>query len=174
MQKSIHIFLTYIAISVFLYGCSYELRQAKWCKRCTLKDSVTVTIKEVIKEVTVRDTMRLTAWLPNPCADLCDSLGSIKPAFTKTVTTDKGTLAKLYVRNGGLAVSTGIDGIKPKAAVTETTIATTKTVPARCELEHLSWWDQFWIKIGKGVTALLLLVGLGWMALRLLKRLPVG
>src|SRR5690606_25135755 len=79
--------LTYIiliiAASVIMTGCSIQKRLDKYCPLCPVKierkDSIIVKIEEIIKEVHIRDTVTVTKYLPNPCAELCDEHGQLKP-----------------------------------------------------------------------------------------------
>lgn len=153
MHKFIIIFL------LFLCACVTEKKRLKICKSCALKDSVVIKITEKIKEVTIHDTLQIRFFLPSPCAEMCDSLGRIKKGFEKELITDKVTRAVLKEDKGNLVISTGLNGIKIKAAVRDTCLSHYIETPARCEQEHRTSFDG-WCRWWFYITLCLLLVGL--------------
>jgi hypothetical protein len=150
---------------LFLFSCSYEKNLAKWCARCSVKDSIVVQIREREKEVVVHDTLKIRSFLPSPCNEMCDSLGNVKKGFTKEVVSDKGTKTILKEQNGGLGISSSIDGVKTKAIVKDTCISKFRTIRAACDQEHTTDWNGF-TNIWFWITAALLALYFGFKALK--------
>lgn len=150
-----------IVILSSVSGCATKIRCAGKYP-CVVKDSITVQIVEKVKEVTIKDTSRLRYWLPSPC-----DTGKVKPGFSMIVETDKGTTAILKEHNGGLQVSTGINGVKSKAAVTDTSVTKFITVRVNCDRNHQTGFETFLIYSG-GIAWVIFLLLAGWRVLRLL------
>jgi hypothetical protein len=125
---------------------------------CVIKDSVTVKIEYKDRPVIVHDTTYIESFYPNPCAALCDSLGRVKKGFSVTVPNTKGTTTTLKEKNGGIVAETPLNGMSVIASVPSTTVTSKETVRAECPLEHLTWCDKLWIKVGKGTACI---IGLG-------------
>lgn len=95
-MKAITKIFVFLLFSAFLYscGCQYHLKRIQ--KRCgdlnTKTDSVSIidsSSVEVVEKIKVKDTTIFInvpgpiQYIPNPCSELCDSLGNLKP-FNRT------------------------------------------------------------------------------------------
>jgi len=158
-----------------LSSCVTEKKRAKICATCTLKetkkdsvsvkDSVALTVTTKTVEVTIHDTLKY--YIQNPCADLCDSLGRLK-AFKKEIISDKGARLQIFSRDNKIYFNDVIDSLKQVAHYKDTAIAfyrnvsrfkeTKEQVPARCDREHKTNADGFWIVTGKSLSALFILL----------------
>lgn len=150
-------------------SCITEKKRAKICATCpthtTIKDSVRFEIKERLQQVFITDTFNY--FLPNPCANLCDSLGNLKPTFKTIIISDKGTKQTLSVKNNSLVLVEQLDSLKKVISVKDTLIErfinTTIEVPAQCKLEHLTWWDKLFRGLGQ-ILSVVVLLFLGFKA----------
>ena len=136
---------------------------------CVQKDSVSVITQIVEKPVILHDTTYVESFYPNPCADLCDSLGRIKKGFSITVKNNKGTHTTIKESDGKLKAETGLNGLNSIASVPQTTITVETTKTALCPLDHPSNWDIFFAMSGRILWVILLII----VAWQVLKRLPV-
>jgi hypothetical protein len=161
----------FLLLLVCFSGCNTQKRIAKICATCPtktiIKDSVRVEIKE--RKVNVFFTDTFIYFLPNPCAKLCDSNGNLKPTFTHTIVSDKGTIQTLSVKNNSLVLIEQLDSLKKVISVKDTLIErfvnTTIEVPSQCKLEHLTWWDKFF----KGLGQILSLIVLSFLGYKIVK-----
>lgn len=160
-----YLLLFFIALLIVLVATSCVVtkkQKEKHCKACVLKESVKDSISVIIKDrevkVFIRDTIKVKT--PNPCADLCDSLGHLKN-FDRTIPGKPGTSTRLFTRNDSLLVEAMADSLKATATVKDTTTnhfrEVTQQVPAKCEKRHLTDWDIIWIKAGRILSGLLAL-----------------
>ena len=156
-----------LLISLIAFSCNSPKRIAKICATCPtktiIKDSTHVEIKERLVNVFITDTFNY--YLPNPCAKLCDSVGNLKPNFKAEIKSTKGTKINLFVKDNQLHFVDVIDSLKRIITVNDSIISrfSSKVIelPAQCKLEHLSWWDKLWIKLGR-FWALILILFLGY------------
>lgn len=156
-------FLFALILLVFLNSCVTQRQRERILKDCVTssykKDSIQIQIKERLIPFEVHDTIPYL--LPNPCADLCDSLGKLKSSFTAKVKGKNGSNLSLKVKDNELQIE---DEVKVKGTVTanDTTKKITTTIKEQvrdnCKLEHLSKWDSFWIKTGQILSAIIALV----------------
>jgi len=167
---AIIILLTIILMCLFSCVATRKQRERFLKENCVLnsivKDSIRVEIKEVEKTVTIHDTIQIKSYLPNPCSEMCDSLGNVKKGFSKSVKNNKGTNTTLYEKDGGIEAKTEIEGIKTKATFIDTTInrfrSEIQQVRDNCKLEHLTKWDSFWIRLGQILSGLIGIVAIGF------------
>lgn len=164
------------AIAIFS-GCDPVKRQARRCATCVLEskksDSTSIATKDRPIIVYVHDTIETQT--PNPCAELCDSLGRLKATFTRTLTGNKpGTKIRVYVDNDSLRFVAILDSLKAngmaKDSLIHRLITIENTAPARCELDHVSDLDAFFIVSGKAAWIILGLVAVGWYLQRRARR----
>lgn len=159
------------AIIYFMESCVSEKKRLRICQTCPLKierhDSV--VYKDSIRNVPVIVSTTIAVQTPNPCAELCDSAGKLKPGFNRIIPGKKGTSARMFTRNDSLIFEALNDSVKAMAEVRDRTIekysSTHEQVPARCELEHLTKWDSFFIITGR-ILWLILLIILAWQILK--------
>lgn len=127
-------------------------------KHCERKDSLIYIKKDsiVVKDTTIYipTIVNTPIYLENPCKELCDSLGRLKP-FSKT---QKKNGIKSTVKSVGnsIVVECETDSLKARIQYLEHHITdiekshTENTVEKPCELEHrtkfdgFTWW-WFWI-----------------------------
>lgn len=125
-------------------SCVSQRKRIKICGTCP------VEIHEVIKE-TLRDTVIYvteqgeTKYLDNPCADLCDSLGNLKP-FERSIESE-GRKVVIYTQGNKLAVRADLDSNETHLEVrhiTKTVIQTTQGECVKTRLMKIQSWF-FWI-----------------------------
>lgn len=156
-----------LLFALVMFGCITEKKRAKICATCALtnsvrdsvvtKDSVAKTPVAKTLTITLHDTIRYAT--QNPCADLCDSLGRLKASFTREIKSDKGTKLKVFVQGNELVFRDVIDSLKKVIHFQDTAITHYQTVskfhseikqePARCDKEHLTKLDSFFIITGR-------------------------
>lgn len=114
------------------------------------KDSIVYKIREKKVPYFIKDSFPY--FLPNPCADLCDSLGKLKQTFVAQIKGKNGSNLSLKVKDNKLFIEdkTVSDGT---VTLNDTTVnhfrETKEQLRADCKLEHLSKWDSFWIRVGQ-------------------------
>ena len=154
------------AIGCMVVGCVTQTQRERICKTCPtntiIKDSIHVEIKE--KKIPFYITDTFNYFLPNPCAELCDSLGNLKPTFKKEIKSNKGTKETLTVKNNQLVLIERIDSLKKVISIKDTSTNNFhyKVIvkPAICNLNHITKWDMFWIKTGRiSLAVLFILLG---------------
>lgn len=163
--------LMFLILFFTFSSCISEKKRAQICSTCAVKtivkDSVRVVIKERLQQVFITDTFNY--YLPNPCANLCDSFGNLKKTFKETIVNDKGTKINLFVKNNKLEFNDMIDSLKRVISVKDTLIDrfvnTSIEVPAHCTLEHVTWWDKLFIKLGQ-ILSLIVILFLGFKAFK--------
>lgn len=157
-----------IALIFLISSCVTEKKRLQICAACPLKierkDSIVV--KDSIREVPVIVHHTITVSTPNPCAELCDEYGKLKPGFSRTIPGKKGTSGRMFTRNDSLLIEVMVDSVHAMAKVMHRTIkkysSTHVEVPARCQLDHVSKWDSFFIITGRILWGLLILFCIGW------------
>lgn len=157
-----------IALIFMITSCVTEKKRLQICKSCPLKierkDSI--VYKDSIRNVPVIVSHTIAVQTPNPCAELCDENGKLRSGFSRTIPGKKGTSARMFTRNDSVLFEAMADSVDAMAQVVERTIekysSTHEQVPARCELEHLSKWDSFFIITGRILWGILILVSIGW------------
>jgi hypothetical protein len=127
---------------------------------CKGSDSTITKEKTVLKDTTLYiTTPGPIQYLPNPCKDLCDSLGNLKPFEKK----EKKNGIKSTIKSVGNSIAFDCEADSLKAVITtlqkEISITSKeKTVIQKpCELDHIDRWDSFWIRSGQILIILLIL-----------------
>jgi hypothetical protein len=155
--------ITAIIVMVLLSSCVTEKKRLKICQSCALKTVQKDSIIERLVEVPVYTAPipGPTLYLPSPCAALCDSLGNLKPFTIEKKQNGIKTTVKSNTAANTLDISSNLeDSTKTTAKVPQKEIfhSEIKEVPARCQLRHLTDWDIIWIKVGKWLSGILLLL----------------
>lgn len=136
-----------VLMSIVLYSsCVTQKQRIKICGTCP------VEVKEVLKEVLVDTVIYITEqgetkYLENPCADLCDSLGNLKP-FERVIESE-GRKVVIYTQGNKLAVRADVDSLEANVEVIHLTKTVVKTVQGECvktTLMKVQGWF-FWIVI---------------------------
>lgn len=144
-------------ICLSLFSCITEKKKQRICRECAGKDSVSVVYKETIvkKDTTIFVTIAgPTQWLENPCKNLCDSLGNLKPFEVKK---KKNGLVSI-IKSEGNSIVTECDADSLKYVITllekrlELSTFEKNVVQEDCKKEHKTKWDGFtfwwfWITI---------------------------
>jgi hypothetical protein len=159
-------FLLIFIISLSLFSCVTKKQRARICKECAGKDSVSVEYKErIVKhDTTIYTTIAgPVQWLENPCKNLCDSLGNLKPFKVET----KKNGLKSTIKSVGNSIQAECDADSLKQVITlltkeiERTTFEKKVIPSDCEKEHKTRWDGFtfwWFWITLGIIILFILL----------------
>lgn len=163
MTKSL---LITLLLLTFLSSCITEKKRQKICLECPVKIEKEVhdSIIEKLKDTTIYITTQgPTQYLENPCKNLCDSLGKLKPI--KVEAKKNGIKSTIKTVGNSLVVECETDSLKAVIRGLKETIRIrkeqeVKEVPV-CHLEHKTWFDEltfwwFW------VTLVILLVRLGF------------
>lgn len=154
-------YLRTAALYVLVLSSCAAHKQAKRdriCATCTFFDESKTVVKH--DTITVTATFKDTLYYEseNPCADLCDSFGRLKP-FLRDLTSDKGNRVRIYTKGNKLAISDNLNGVTKKVEVPVESKETTniKSVPAHCDLTHRTKWNDFFIISGQIAWGLLLI-----------------
>jgi hypothetical protein len=130
---------------IALTGCSYEKRLNKWCKRCTVKDSV--SYKEVIK---LKDTIIYITkagpiqYLENPCKFLCDSFGNLKPFEIKKK--ENGIIGTIKSVGNSISFDCKADSLEAIIkGLREKEITKTETKTVIAKENYITSWQNFLI-----------------------------
>jgi len=140
-------YLVIILLCVLLASCATQTRCAGKFP-CIVKDSVSVITKLVEMPVILTDTAYIRSFYPNPCADMCDSLGRLRKGFSMSVPNSKGTSTTIKESGGKLVAETGLTGIKSNAAVPQTTISSKTGYSVQCQKNHQTGFETFLIWSG--------------------------
>lgn len=154
-----YIILAFIAI-IALSSC--KAYKERICRECTTvnKDSVSTVERTIILYDTVKIAYPVQGpiqYLENPCKNLCDSLGRLKPFEIKKKT--NGITGTIKSVGNSIVFDCKEDSLKYIIEKQLTTIKSfedkqsTKTVQEDCKKEHTTkftgftfWW--FWITLG--------------------------
>lgn len=102
-----------ISMIICLSGCISQKQIDKICQTCPRHDST--VIKEVTKIERYDSTIFITQigepiYLENPCSELCDSFGKLKPVYIKKK--NKGITTTIKNNAGKLEVDCDVDSLK--------------------------------------------------------------
>lgn len=171
-----------ILLIIAITSCVTEKRRKAICQTCTLEskrtDSTVTAVRERTVPVTVPGPTVYVA-VKNPCAELCDSLGRLKDGVKINVpgTTAGTRSATIFTRGDSLHVLTEADSLRLKIAVQDSLIKRLVTIEnttaARCELDHITKWDSFFIISGRVSWLLLVLIAI-WLFIRKRLRILAG
>lgn len=160
-----------VMFMVILNSCVTQKQRERILKDCVTsssrKDSVALIIQERLIPYVIHDSIPYL--LPNPCSELCDSLGRLKHDFKATITSDKGTKISLSVKNNKLSINDNLNGLKGVVKTKDTTEKHYTTIKEQvrdnCKLDHLTKWDSFQI-IGFRILAGLIALFVGFKLLQ--------
>jgi len=173
MQKLTKILL----ICLILTSCISEKKRMKICKTCTLRETKQDSLGEQQIITAPFDTALFLSGIKGKEIEVsnCDSLISLlnkKPLESK----ENGLKAIIERKGSGFVFRCEADSLKAvitllKTKISQTKFTTiTKEVPARCDLDHVSWWDNLFIWIGKILSGAFVL----FLALKYFrKQLPI-
>jgi len=148
MRKYYLPFFIAAVVLLCLASCVTEKQRAKICQTCALKSEVRDSIVERLIEVPVYTAPIAgpTLYLPSPCANLCDSLGNLKPFEIENKHNGIKTTVKTNVKANTLDIVSSLeDSIKHTAKVPQREVFRSKTeqFAARCEKKHVTNWLIF-------------------------------
>lgn len=157
-----YIFLVLVLMLALCTSCVTEKKRARICRECAGKDSVSVITSEKIvqKDTTIYVSIPgPVQFLDNPCKNLCDSLGNLKPFRIET----KKNGLKSVVESVGNSIRTECEADSLKQVITylQKEISRRqyekKVVPVECEKVHRNGLDYFcrWSALGLGVWFLI-------------------
>jgi hypothetical protein len=139
---------------------------AKYCER---KDSFIYIRKDsiVVKDTTIYipTIVNTPIYLENPCKELCDSLGKLKPFFKSQ--SKNGIKSTVKSVGNSIVLQCETDSLKARIQYLEHYITnieksyTENTVEKSCELEHRTKFDGFtwwWFWITASIIVLFVLV----------------
>lgn len=145
---------------VILSSCVTQKKREKICRTCTIKE--VTTVDTVRTEVVRVDTLIFTT--ENPCKEMCDSIGNLKP-FSRDIKNDKGKVVVLYSKANNLHVKEE-DKVRIETKTIYKNIS--KEVPSRCEKEHITKWKSFLIVSGY-IFWIILVLFVGYKAVKTAK-----
>jgi hypothetical protein len=136
-----------VLMSIVLYSsCVTQKQRIKICGTCPV-ETVEVEREVLVDTIIYVTEQGETKYLDNPCADLCDSLGNLKP-FERTIES-KGRKVVIYTQGNKLAVRADLDSNETHLEVKHTTRTVIKTIQGECVKTTLmkiqSWF--FWLVI---------------------------
>jgi hypothetical protein len=149
MKKTL---LATLLLLTLLSGCISEKKRQKICLECPVRIEKEIhdSIIEKIRDTTIYITQQgPIQYLDNPCKNLCDSLGKLKPI--KVESKKNGIKSTITTVGNSLSVSLKavINGLKEIIRIRKE--QEVKEVPV-CHLEHKTWFDEytfwwFWITV---------------------------
>jgi hypothetical protein len=99
------------SIALLFTACVTEKQRAKICNTCAVTSFAKDSVVERLRDTTIYITQDGTVqYLPNPCAQLCDSVGKLKP-FEKTEV-KKGIKSIIKSQGNTLVVTCEADSLK--------------------------------------------------------------
>ena len=169
-----------IWLVTFFSSCISEKKRQEICRTCALKietktrDSIgepTVKKSKYDSLVNVANRAGRTFKYKN-----CDSLMKAlhQSPDSSISATENGVKGTISGKGGNLTFKCETDSLKAVIAMLRLEISRPHyrfidkivEVPARCELEHLSKWDSFFIITGRILWCILILSGIGWLIKR--------
>jgi hypothetical protein len=152
MKKNL---LIIILLLTLLNGCISEKKRQQICQKCPVKIEKEIhdSIIEKLRDTTIYITQQgPTQFLENPCKNLCDSLGNLKPV--KIETKKNGIKSTIKSQGNSLIFECETDSLKAVINGLKETIRITKEKEVKevpvCHLDHKTkfdgftfWW--FWI-----------------------------
>lgn len=144
--------LTYIvlliAASVICTSCISQKQRNRICGSCPVrietKDSIIVK-DSIVKIPFAVPGPSFAVQIPNPCAELCDSLGNLKSGFSKDVRTKTGKVT-IFTRNDSLHVKSDSDSLRGVIDALNRTIRHFRQVHEQvpvCHRDHRNSFDGF-------------------------------
>jgi hypothetical protein len=176
MKQRINILL--LGALVMLSGCvlTKKQRERYLTRNCSVKDSVVLVDKIVLKDTTVFITTQgPIQYLENPCKALCDSLGNLKPfEITKK---ENGIVGTIKSVGNSIAFNCKADSLEAiiRGLQEHTRTLTQKSSIVKwveCDKDHVTGTQWYWIRTGQwllGFLALQILIGIGSIYLPFLK-----
>lgn len=159
--------LSAILFILILSACVTKKQEANILKKCVTSSSVkdTVWIERTIKlDTTYISIPGPTAYLPNPCQDLCDSLGHLKPF--KQVSKKNGITQKLESVGNVLIQDCDVDSLLQVNRTLSERITHLRhekdQMHDNCTLRHFTATDNFFEVSGKALWIIILLIVIGW------------
>lgn len=141
-----------VIYSIICFGvfssCVTEKQRTKICQSCALQTIVKDSIVERLIEVPVYTAPIAgpTLYLPSPCANLCDSIGNLKPfTISKKENGIKITVNTNIAKNS-LEINSNLeDSIKSTAQVKSLEVYKSKLeqFAPKCQLKHVTGWLIF-------------------------------
>jgi hypothetical protein len=152
MKKNL---LIIILLLTLLNGCISEKKRQQICQKCPVKIEKEIhdSIIEKLRDTTIYITQQgPIQFLENPCKNLCDSLGNLKPV--KIETKKNGIKSTIKSQGNSLIFECETDSLKAVISGLKETIRITKEKEVKevpvCHLDHKTkfdgftfWW--FWI-----------------------------
>lgn len=150
-----------IAFVIFIITNCGVLKNHYLQKYCKESDSIATSDKTTIEFDTLKVYYPVQGpiqYLENPCKNLCDSLGNLKPIhITKKTNGITGTIKTV---GNSLVFDCKEDSLKyiieTQKRVIETFEKDTKVVQEDCKREHLTKLDSFWIITGQWLLGILI------------------
>ena len=141
-------------------SCITEKKRAEICATCPTESFVKDSIIVKVKDTTIWLTLPAEKlYLPNPCSELCDSLGRLKPSFKPRISHRNGLTTTLKVQNDSLVISCKADSLMAVIQVLQVArIHSSKEVRKIIEYKTTRTED-FWIRLGQILLLLLALFG---------------
>ena len=159
--------IKFIVIALLFTSCVTNKQREKILKDCPVSSFKKDTVWQVRTEKsdTVYKTITgPTAYLPNPCKALCDSLGNLKPF--KQTSTKNGIKQSLESVGNILVQKCDVDSllqVNKTLTIENNRLSSEKVeVHENCKLEHITDWDNFFIITGKGLWLIIIILALGW------------
>lgn len=153
---------------VFLVSCVTEKQRSKICQECPARIEIHDSIIETLHDTTIYLTVEgPVQYLENPCANLCDSLGHLKPFEVKKK--ENGIIGTIRSVGNSIAFDCKADsleavikGLKDRLVFHDQRKDIVKYVPCtneKTKFDGFTFWF-FWIVIS------ILLVRYGWKYLK--------
>lgn len=152
---------------IFLCSCITEKHRAKICATCPaiIKDSIRIETETEYRDTIIYITRQgPKVILPNPCAELCDSLGRLRRDFKPVIRRENGLTTTLKVENNTLVADCKADSLKAEIERLNQFIKETRsqTITRFVEKNVLTRLQGFWIICGQIASGLVLII-LGWL-----------
>lgn len=147
--------LSILLLLISLSGCITQKKIDEICSKCPSKSFIKDSV--IVKDSIIYSTLHPDPiFLPNPCSELCDSMGRLKTSFKPRITHNKGLTATIRVSGDTLQVICHEDSLKEVIRAIRS--FRYEHVEKRLEVYKTTRLQDFWIVSGQGGWGLLILL----------------
>lgn len=160
--------LSLVVLCCCLFACVTEKQRLRICQTCSFSntDKDSVRIVERIDSVFLPPIAGPIQYLENPCKELCDSLGRLKPFVLKAKKNSLNSTVKTV--GNSIAIECDTDSLKAHIKTLEKYISNNKNfnnvkmIPCANERTSFDGFTRWYFYITCAII-------IGWVLLRLLK-----
>lgn len=145
-MKTLIKIIFYTVVSLLFFSCISEKKRSEICNSCPSKSEIVYKDKYRDTTIFVESIELEPFYMPNPCANLCDSFGNLI-ALHEVIKNKKGNYMTVSTSKSGVFFSTKIDSLKAVIKVLEKNRNEVKEIMIKedCKRKHTSPLDFFFL-----------------------------